>query len=153
MVSSLSLNKLYWSQNIVYPCRYYLLLLIVPLLKAEMAKMFFSPWGVRLFYASIVIYLYGDLCIYVVAIPKSVQSVVWYEQLYLLNNRFLSPRLNDMDSGHMFVVHDYWVKTHFYFFNFIMTMAHSIQYQPNCQNMYATCSVSKSVIHHACIYF
>ncbi|EGD76595.1 hypothetical protein PTSG_07712 [Salpingoeca rosetta] len=42
---------------------------------AEMAKMFFSTWGLRFFYACIVIYLYGDLCIYVVAIPKSLQSV------------------------------------------------------------------------------
>ena len=44
---------------------------------AEMANLFFSKWGVRLFYACIVIYLYGDLCIYVVAIPKSIQSVAW----------------------------------------------------------------------------
>eukprot|EP00055_Hartaetosiga_balthica_P005544 m.16422 g.16422 ORF g.16422 m.16422 type:complete len:445 (-) comp4613_c0_seq2:481-1815(-) len=43
---------------------------------AEMAQEFFPSWGVKLFYLCIIIYLYGDLCIYVVAIPKSLQSVV-----------------------------------------------------------------------------
>lgn len=41
----------------------------------HMAEMFYGPWGVKLFYFTTVVYLYGDLCIYAVAVPKSLQSV------------------------------------------------------------------------------
>eukprot|EP00730_Choanoeca_flexa_P002518 TRINITY_DN11078_c0_g2_i1.p1 TRINITY_DN11078_c0_g2~~TRINITY_DN11078_c0_g2_i1.p1 ORF type:complete len:489 (+),score=94.76 TRINITY_DN11078_c0_g2_i1:191-1657(+) len=40
-----------------------------------MAELFFPSWGVKAFYACIIIYLYGDLCIYAVAVPKSLKSV------------------------------------------------------------------------------
>lgn len=40
-----------------------------------MASLFFNKIGVNLFYLCIAIYLYGDLCIYFVAIPKSLQKV------------------------------------------------------------------------------
>ncbi|EDQ85587.1 uncharacterized protein MONBRDRAFT_34179 [Monosiga brevicollis MX1] len=41
----------------------------------SMAQHFFPPIGVKLFYFCIIVYLYGDLCIYAVAVPKSLQSV------------------------------------------------------------------------------
>eukprot|EP01147_Barroeca_monosierra_P009219 gene9219-1505_t len=69
---------------------------------AEMAKMFFSPWGVRLFYASIVIYLYGDLCIYVVAIPKSVQSVVCIEYNHTTHSNCMGT-LNSQEAYYVFL--------------------------------------------------
>lgn len=37
--------------------------------------MFFSPLGEKLFYVTMIVYLYGDLCIYAVAVPKSLVSV------------------------------------------------------------------------------
>eukprot|EP00052_Salpingoeca_macrocollata_P027282 m.258748 g.258748 ORF g.258748 m.258748 type:complete len:484 (-) comp22722_c3_seq10:154-1605(-) len=47
-----------------------------------MAEMFFSKIGVKLFYTCIIIYLYGDLCIYAVAVPKSLQSVTCGQQVH-----------------------------------------------------------------------
>ena len=44
-----------------------------------MAEQFFSPLGIKLFYFCIVVYLYGDLCIYAVAVPKSLQRTTWCE--------------------------------------------------------------------------
>nr|XP_006814738.1 PREDICTED: transmembrane protein 104-like [Saccoglossus kowalevskii] len=44
----------------------------------QMASMFFSRAGVHLFYACIVIYLYGDLAIYAAAVPTSLRDVVCY---------------------------------------------------------------------------
>ena len=41
----------------------------------QMAKMFFRPWGVTLFYIVICLYLYGDLAIYAAAVPKSLMEV------------------------------------------------------------------------------
>eukprot|EP00045_Choanoeca_perplexa_P012749 m.141042 g.141042 ORF g.141042 m.141042 type:complete len:490 (+) comp16122_c0_seq1:176-1645(+) len=41
-----------------------------------MAELFFSSLGVKAFYACIIIYLYGDLCIYAVAVPKSLKKVI-----------------------------------------------------------------------------
>eukprot|EP00050_Salpingoeca_kvevrii_P014701 m.39079 g.39079 ORF g.39079 m.39079 type:complete len:479 (+) comp5925_c0_seq1:202-1638(+) len=41
-----------------------------------LAEMFFPRIGVQLFYACVIIYLYGDLCIYAVAVPKSLQRVI-----------------------------------------------------------------------------
>lgn len=41
----------------------------------QMAKLFFSKVGVRLFYLCIVLYLYGDLAIYATAVPKSLTCV------------------------------------------------------------------------------
>ncbi len=42
-----------------------------------MANMFFSKFGVKLFYISITIYLFGDLSIYAAAISKSLRDVTW----------------------------------------------------------------------------
>jgi len=42
---------------------------------AYLAGMFFSPLGEKLFYITMIVYLYGDLCIYAVAVPKSLVSV------------------------------------------------------------------------------
>eukprot|EP00039_Didymoeca_costata_P028975 m.22761 g.22761 ORF g.22761 m.22761 type:complete len:512 (-) comp7434_c0_seq1:72-1607(-) len=42
---------------------------------AFLAGAFFTPLGEKVFYAVIAIYLYGDLCIYAVAVPKSLRSV------------------------------------------------------------------------------
>ncbi len=42
-----------------------------------MANMFFSKIGVKLFYISIAIYLFGDLTIYAAAISKSLRDVTW----------------------------------------------------------------------------
>lgn len=42
---------------------------------AYLAGMFFSPLGEKLFYVTMIVYLYGDLCIYAVAVPKSLVSV------------------------------------------------------------------------------
>ena len=33
--------------------------------------------GVNLFYVAMVLYLYGDLAIYAVAVPKSLRDVAW----------------------------------------------------------------------------
>jgi len=43
-----------------------------------MANMFFSKVGVKLFYITIAIYLFGDLAIYAAAISKSLRDVTWY---------------------------------------------------------------------------
>ena len=40
-----------------------------------MANLFFTAWERKLFYMTLVVYLYGDLCIYAVAVPKSLQEV------------------------------------------------------------------------------
>ncbi|XP_063681472.1 transmembrane protein 104-like isoform X2 [Bolinopsis microptera] len=42
---------------------------------AEMAEIFFNKVGVVLFYVAVIIYLYGDLAIYTVAVPKSLANV------------------------------------------------------------------------------
>ncbi|XP_071106708.1 transmembrane protein 104-like [Haliotis cracherodii] len=42
----------------------------------KMAKMFFNSVGEKLFYLCIVIYLYGDMSIYVAAVPKSLRDTV-----------------------------------------------------------------------------
>jgi hypothetical protein len=42
-----------------------------------MANMFFSKIGVKLFYITIAIYLFGDLSIYAAAISKSLRDVTW----------------------------------------------------------------------------
>ena len=39
--------------------------------------------GIVWFYFCIIIYLYGDLAIYAVAMPESLRDVVWY--VFLLN--------------------------------------------------------------------
>lgn len=41
----------------------------------QMANMFFSKFGVRLFYICTALYLYGDLAIYAAAVPKSLTQV------------------------------------------------------------------------------
>lgn len=41
----------------------------------KMAKMFFNTYGVFLFNLCIIVYLYGDLSIYAVAVPKSLRDV------------------------------------------------------------------------------
>ena len=38
---------------------------------------FFSAVGIFLYYVVICLYLYGDLAIYAVAIPKSMTKAVW----------------------------------------------------------------------------
>eukprot|EP01135_Chromosphaera_perkinsii_P009636 Nk52_evm86s1810 gene=Nk52_evmTU86s1810 len=43
---------------------------------AYMADNFFSPAGIKLFYICIISYLYGDLAIYAVAVPKSLVGAV-----------------------------------------------------------------------------
>lgn len=43
----------------------------------EMATMFFSPLGRMLFYVTMIVYLFGDLSIYSVAISKSTMDVIW----------------------------------------------------------------------------
>ncbi|CAI5742583.1 unnamed protein product [Hyaloperonospora brassicae] len=43
---------------------------------AEMAELLFSDRGVVAFYACITVYLYGDLAIYAVAVPKSLREIV-----------------------------------------------------------------------------
>eukprot|EP01127_Copromyxa_protea_P012569 TRINITY_DN3299_c0_g1_i1.p1 TRINITY_DN3299_c0_g1~~TRINITY_DN3299_c0_g1_i1.p1 ORF type:complete len:486 (+),score=84.82 TRINITY_DN3299_c0_g1_i1:1096-2553(+) len=42
---------------------------------SEMAGLFLGFWGEKLFFLVITIYLYGDLAIYAVSIPKSLQAV------------------------------------------------------------------------------
>uniref|UniRef100_A0AAV1T5E8 Amino acid transporter transmembrane domain-containing protein n=1 Tax=Peronospora matthiolae TaxID=2874970 RepID=A0AAV1T5E8_9STRA len=43
---------------------------------AEMAELLFSHRGVVAFYACITVYLYGDLAIYAVAVPKSLREMI-----------------------------------------------------------------------------
>eukprot|EP00128_Syssomonas_multiformis_P016396 Colp12_sorted_trinity150504_noHs@22127 len=43
---------------------------------STMAQMFYSPLGLKLFYLCIIIYLFGDLAIYAVAVPKAMTNVV-----------------------------------------------------------------------------
>ncbi|KAI9907280.1 hypothetical protein PsorP6_004729 [Peronosclerospora sorghi] len=43
---------------------------------AEMAEMLFSKRGIVAFYACITVYLYGDLAIYAVAVPKSLREII-----------------------------------------------------------------------------
>lgn len=57
-----------------------------------MAKMFFSRSGTALFYACMVIYLYGDLAIYAVAVPKNVVSI-------LCNNLTCRPNMTLPDNN------------------------------------------------------
>jgi hypothetical protein len=47
----------------------------------QLANFFFNRVGIVLYYLCIVVYLYGDLSIYAVAIPKAFAAVVWYRQL------------------------------------------------------------------------
>ncbi|XP_061182106.1 transmembrane protein 104-like [Saccostrea echinata] len=42
----------------------------------KLAELFFNKFGVILFYLCMVIYLYGDLSIYAVAVPKSLRDVI-----------------------------------------------------------------------------
>jgi len=41
-----------------------------------MARMFFNRIGIVLFYICIIVYLYGDLAIYVAAVPKNIVSIL-----------------------------------------------------------------------------
>jgi len=41
----------------------------------QMSKLFFGPVGIKLFYLSLALYLYGDLAIYAAAVPKSLTLV------------------------------------------------------------------------------
>jgi len=43
---------------------------------AALAGTFFTPLGEKFFYLTLIIYLYGDLCIYAAAVPVSLQNVV-----------------------------------------------------------------------------
>ncbi|KAJ8561671.1 hypothetical protein ON010_g8012 [Phytophthora cinnamomi] len=43
---------------------------------AEMAELLFSHRGIVAFYACITVYLYGDLAIYAVAVPKSLREII-----------------------------------------------------------------------------
>ena len=52
--------------------------------QAKMSEMFFSPLGLKAFYVVICLYLYGDLCVYLTAIPSSLTSVVWFDELLLI---------------------------------------------------------------------
>ena len=45
--------------------------------------------GVVLFYICIIVYLYGDLAIYVAAVPKSLRDIIWYDMLTLLTDLVL----------------------------------------------------------------
>lgn len=40
-----------------------------------MAELFYRPWGLVLFYVCLVLYLYGDLAIYAVALPRTLTNV------------------------------------------------------------------------------
>ena len=42
---------------------------------AFMANLFFTAWERKLFYLTLIVYLYGDLCIFAVAVPKSLTKV------------------------------------------------------------------------------
>ena len=69
-----------------------------------MAEMFYSHWGVKAFYLCTIVYLYGDLCIYAVAVPKSLQSVacgVFNESAH--HNGTLHC-LGDLDKNHSYSV-------------------------------------------------
>ena len=46
-------------------------------LQGTMANMFYHPIGIVLYYICICLYLYGDLAIFTVAIPKSFRTAVW----------------------------------------------------------------------------
>lgn len=48
---------------------------------SEMAEIFFNKVGVIVFYICVIIYLYGDLAIYTVAVPKSLVNVTCYRDL------------------------------------------------------------------------
>ncbi|XP_046584785.1 LOW QUALITY PROTEIN: transmembrane protein 104-like [Haliotis rubra] len=52
------------------------IILVLFLFQGKMAKMFFNNVGEKLFYLCIVIYLYGDMSIYVAAVPKSLRDTV-----------------------------------------------------------------------------
>ena len=49
----------------------------VPSLQGTIANLFYHPVGIVLYYICICLYLYGDLAIYAVAIPKSLRTAVW----------------------------------------------------------------------------
>ncbi|KAL5254110.1 hypothetical protein ACHWQZ_G013764 [Mnemiopsis leidyi] len=53
---------------------------------AEMAEIFFNKVGMILFYIAVIIYLYGDLAIYTVAVPKSIANVSCIANLHDENN-------------------------------------------------------------------
>ena len=40
-----------------------------------MANMFFNPFARFLYYLAIIVYLYGDMAIYIVTVPKSLANI------------------------------------------------------------------------------
>ena len=50
-----------------------------------MADLFFGKIGVKLFYITIAIYLFGDLAIYSAAISKSLRDVTWFVSIRLFD--------------------------------------------------------------------
>ncbi|CAD5123462.1 DgyrCDS11808 [Dimorphilus gyrociliatus] len=56
----------------------------------QMARLFFNKLGLNLFYICLAIYLYGDLAIYAVAVPKSLRDVICTYEPGNMTNSFLS---------------------------------------------------------------
>lgn len=73
----------------------------------QMANLFFSKLGVRLFYFCIVLYLYGDLAIYAAAVPKSLTKVTcgsWNETDSTKSNNKTCPGWGSVTQGNVYRV-------------------------------------------------
>lgn len=73
----------------------------------QMAKLFFSKFGLRLFYFCIVLYLYGDLAIYAAAVPKSLTKVAcgsWNETDSTQSNNKPCPGWGSVTQGNVYRV-------------------------------------------------
>ncbi|CAI5726907.1 unnamed protein product [Peronospora effusa] len=71
---------------------------------AEMAELLFSHRGIVAFYACITVYLYGDLAIYAVAVPKSLREIICPRPSTDAVVWECSNRLNSSDLYRLFVV-------------------------------------------------
>ncbi|CAH0522629.1 unnamed protein product [Peronospora belbahrii] len=71
---------------------------------AEMAELLFSHHGIIAFYACVTVYLYGDLAIYAVAVPKSLREIICPRPSADAIVWECSERLNSSDLYRLFVV-------------------------------------------------
>ncbi|CAI5717497.1 unnamed protein product [Peronospora destructor] len=71
---------------------------------AEMAELLFSYRGIVAFYACITVYLYGDLAIYAVAVPKSLREIICPRPSADAIVWECSDRFNSSDLYRLFVV-------------------------------------------------
>ncbi|OXA55925.1 hypothetical protein Fcan01_09723 [Folsomia candida] len=75
----------------------------------HMARLYFPKYGVVLFYTTLVVYLYGDLAIYITVVSKSLRDVTCSKNLTLneLNStctEFFSPKIDRFGAYRLFCI-------------------------------------------------